>query len=374
MTRIHENTVPGAAEAAGLTNTANKNSSATGTHDTSNENSCATGTPDTSNENSSATGTHDTATENSCSTGTPDTSNENSSTPGTPDTSSESSYAPGTPGKRNARPGNRILIAEDDADNNTMLREYLETHGYACTQAFSGSEAKLLFSIEEFDLILLDLMLPGIAGEELLPVFSQKTPVIVISAKSSLDSKVGLLSAGAEDYLCKPFDLPELLVRIQVQLRRQARKTEYAENGRPTCGQAHTCDAMHGGANLPYSSADGTVKSQHTAKNNVTKVQNIRSNIYTYREWTLDADAMEMTAAGKPVVLTRHEFLILELLIRNPRRVFSKQMIYEYVCGAEYLAEDKTINVHISNIRSKLKESGTDSYIQTVWGMGFKLL
>lgn len=82
---------------------------------------------------------------------------------------------------------------------------------------------------------------------------------------------------------------------------------------------------------------------------------------------------MEMTAAGIPIPLTRHEFLILELLIRNPRRVFSKQMIYEYVWGEEYLAEDKTINVHISNIRSKLKTSGTDSYIQTVWGMGFKL-
>lgn len=224
----------------------------------------------------------------------------------------------------------QILIVEDDADNNTMLREYLENHGYRCTQAFSGSEAKLLFSMQKFDLVLLDLMLPGISGEELIPVFSPKTPVIVISAKNSLDSKVGLLSAGAEDYLCKPFDLPELLVRIQVQLRRQAGKKE-----------------------------------------NGTGIASCKT--YHYRDWVLDADAMEMTAAGIPVTLTRHEFLILELLIRNPRRVFSKQMIYEYVWGEDYLAEDKTINVHISNIRSKLKESGTDSYIQTVWGMGFKL-
>lgn len=95
--------------------------------------------------------------------------------------------------------------------------------------------------------------------------------------------------------------------------------------------------------------------------------------VYTYREWTLHPDRQEMTAAGMPILLTRHEFLILELLIRNPKRVFSKQMIYEYAWGEEYLAEDKTINVHISNIRAKLKESGTDSYIQTVWGMGFKL-
>lgn len=232
-----------------------------------------------------------------------------------------------------------ILIVEDDADNNEMLREYLESHGYACTQAFSGSEARLLFSMKKFDLILLDLMLPGVAGEELVPEFSGKAPVIVLSAKSGLDSKVDLLSAGAEDYLCKPFDLPELLVRIQVQLRRQDRKAE---------NQADTAqDAPE------QASAERT--------------------LYRYREWTLDPGAMEMTAAGNPVILTKHEFLILELFIRNPGRVFSKQMIYEYVWGEEYLAEDKTINVHISNIRSKLKASGTDSYLQTVWGMGFKL-
>ncbi|MCI8894996.1 MAG: response regulator transcription factor [Lachnospiraceae bacterium] len=217
----------------------------------------------------------------------------------------------------------RILIAEDDEKNNQMLKEYLEGHGYACTQAYSGSEAKLLFSMEEFDLVLLDLMLPGIPGEELVASFSEKAPVIVLSAKSGLDSKVEVLSSGAEDYLTKPFDLPELLVRIQVQFRR--RNKQGAGGG------------------------------------------------YSYREWVLNPDTQEMTAGGEPVELTRHEFLILELLIQNPRRVFTKQMIYEYAWGEEYLAEDKTINVHISNIRSKLKKSGTDQYIQTVWGMGFKL-
>ena len=223
---------------------------------------------------------------------------------------------------------NHLLIVEDDATNNQMMREYLESHGYTCTQAYSGSEAKLLFSLEQFDLILLDLMLPGIAGEELVSLFAETTPVIVLSAKSGLDNKIQVLTAGAEDFICKPFELPELLVRIQVQLRRRDRKSDDKE-------------------------PDGTV--------------------YQYREWTLNSDTQEMTAAGSPVELTKHEFLILELLIRNPKRVFSKQMIYEYAWGEEYLAEDKTINVHISNIRSKLKKSGTDSYIQTVWGMGFKL-
>lgn len=221
----------------------------------------------------------------------------------------------------------KILIIEDDADNNQMIREYLENHGYTCTQAYSGSEGKLLFSMESYDLVLLDLMLPGISGEELVSLFAEKIPVIVLSAKSKLDNKVEVLSAGANDYICKPFDLPELLVRIQVQLRRQ----------------------------------------------NQTNKQKPTEKIYSYHAWTLNPDTQEMTAEGQQIDLTRHEFLILELLIRNPKRVFTKQMIYEYAWGEEYLAEDKTINVHISNIRSKLKKSGTDTYIQTVWGIGFKL-
>ncbi len=225
------------------------------------------------------------------------------------------------------------MSVEDDASNNQMLKEYLESHGYVCTQAYSGSEGRLLFSMEKYDLVLLDLMLPGIPGEELVTLFSRKAPVIVLSAKNGTDSKVEVLSAGAEDYLCKPFDLPELLVRIQVQLRRRRAEETTA----------------------------------------VSRDENTVRKTYTYRDWTLDPDTQEMTACGGPVELTRHEFLILELLIRNPRRVFTKQMIYEYAWGEEYLAEDKTINVHISNIRSKLKKSGTDSYIQTVWGMGFKL-
>ena len=129
------------------------------------------------------------------------------------------------------------MIVEDDASNNQMLKEYLESHGYVCTQAYSGSEGKLLFSMEKYDLVLLDLMLPGIPGEELVTLFSRKAPVIVLSAKNGTDSKVEMLSAGAEDYLCKPFDLPELLVRIQVQLRR--RRAE------ETPGREHRRENIH---------------------------------------------------------------------------------------------------------------------------------
>lgn len=221
----------------------------------------------------------------------------------------------------------QILIIEDDQDINQMIHEYLGNQGYSCTQAFSGSEGNLLFSMKPFDLILLDLMLPGMTGEELIPLFAGKVPVIVLSAKSDLDSKIQLLGAGADDYICKPFELPELLARIQVQLRKR---------------QSASVDMNQ----------DETL---------------------SYKEWQMNLTTHEMTAAGELIELTSHEFLIMELFLRNPKKVFTKQMIYEYAWDEEYLAEDKTINVHISNIRSKLKKSQTDSYIQTVWGLGFKL-
>lgn len=265
-----------------------------------------------------------------------------------------------------------LLIVEDDAENNQMIAEYLESHGYKCTQAYSGSEGKLLFEREDFDLVLLDLMLPGIGGDELVSLFSRKTPVIVLSARSGLDSKVQVLSDGAEDYICKPFDLRELLVRIQVQLRRQDRRTK-AGNLIVECRQPvkarQSIEARPENPEEP-----STRKSMKGGQSGKTAQPAYACECaYHYKEWTLNPDTWEMTAGGLPVMLTKHEFLILELLIRNPKRVFSKQMIYEYAWGEEYLAEDKTINVHISNIRGKLKESGTDSYIQTVWGMGFKL-
>lgn len=307
----------------------------------------------------------------------------------------------------------RILIVEDDASNNQMLKDYLESHGYTCSQAYSGSEGKLLFSLEKYDLVLLDLMLPGIPGEELVALFSEKAPVIVLSAKSGLDSKVEVLSAGAEDYLCKPFDLPELLVRIQVRLRRSrpTRDDSAAEARGKAASEQERYETVQGkamsgpGGNISAQSnavarpgRDVSAQGEATSMYEDAAIENGKAvsgqdrdifqqgenfaesgmafsigKTYKYRDWTLTPDTQEMTACGEPVELTRHEFLIMELLIRNPRRVFTKQMIYEYAWGEEYLAEDKTINVHISNIRAKLKKSGTDAYIQTVWGMGFKL-
>lgn len=218
-----------------------------------------------------------------------------------------------------------ILIIEDNQDINNMIRDALVREGYSCTQAFSGTEGKLLLEQDSFVLVILDLMLPGMTGEELLEVIKKQKniPVIILSAKDSLDSKVGLLSAGADDYITKPFELKELLVRIQVQLRKS-----------------------------------GTVKEE---------------DLLAYKDMRLLRSNMQVTINGNVLTLTRQEYKILELLLSNQKRVFSKQDIYDYAWEDYYIGEDKTINVHISNIRKKIKNYTDEEYIETVWGVGFKL-
>ena len=219
----------------------------------------------------------------------------------------------------------RILIIEDDTDINNSTAEYLRRQDCQCLQAFSGTEGRLLWQAGGADLLLVDLMLPGLSGGELIEEIREtsQVPVIVLSAKTELSDKVELLGLGADDYLTKPYQLEELWARILVQLRHAS--------------------AAPGGALLRY------------------------------RDWALDLEEMTLTAAGQPVNLTAHEFRIVELLAGRPKRVFTKQQIYEAVWREEYAVEDKTITVHISNIRAKLRPTGTDSYIQTVWGIGFKL-
>ena len=221
----------------------------------------------------------------------------------------------------------RILIVEDDPTINNLICEYLSEKDFDCRQAFSGTEGRLLFNMEKFDLILLDLMIPGLTGEELISHIrsSSQVPVIVLSAKTALEDKVRLLSTGADDYLTKPFELEELLARIQVQLRHKA------------AGSSPASPSLQ------------------------------------YKDWELDEQARAFLVKGQRLDLTAHELGIITLLMKYPKKVFTKQEIFESVWHQDYFVEDKTINVHISNIRSKLKETGTDSYIQTVWGIGFKL-
>ncbi len=221
----------------------------------------------------------------------------------------------------------RILIIEDDADINNLIGESLKKGGYLYTQAYSGTEALLLLEKEKYALAIMDLMLPGVQGEDLLPQLKEKQniPVIVISAKDSLDSKINLLNSGADDYLTKPFAIQELLARVGVQLR------------------------------------------------SISSRQNRGEENLQYRGLILKRDSYSAFINETEITLTRQEFKILELLLLHPDRVFSKQEIYDYAWDDIYIGEDKTINVHISNIRKKLKAVTDEEYIETIWGIGFRL-
>lgn len=234
--------------------------------------------------------------------------------------------------------GNYILVVEDDNDINHMLSELLEGRGYGVKSAFSGTEALLLMEREtEKEVpaaVILDLMLPGMTGEELLAHIKSidaGIAVIVASAKDDVHTRVELLRAGADDFVVKPFDTDELLARLEAVLRRN--------------GQGKQCgSAMQG------------------------------ENRLVYKDIVMQPEDFGITVSGQEISLTRREYLILELLLRNPGKVFTKNNIYESVWNEEYLGEDNAVNVHISNIRQKLaKVNHEETYIQTVWGIGFKM-
>lgn len=223
----------------------------------------------------------------------------------------------------------QILIVEDDANINSLLTEALSREGYSCAQAFSGTEAKLLLEREKYQLVLLDLMLPGVTGEEVLREIRTKdnTPVIILTARDEMDEKLELLTGGADDYITKPFEIKEVVARVQIQLRHARRES------------GEQADIL-----------------------------------LAHREMVLDLTTRQVLIAGRPLTqLTRQEFAILELLIKNPRRVFSKEDIFEYAWEEPYVGETKTLDVHISNIRKKIKTITQDEYIETVWGIGYRL-
>ena len=222
-----------------------------------------------------------------------------------------------------------ILIVEDDTNINNLLREALTKAGYSCEQAFSGTEAKLLLHMREYQyaLVLLDLMLPGVTGEEVLAEIRKKgkLPVIVLTAKDDLDEKVQILTGGADDYITKPFEIREVLARIQVQIR-------------------------HAGE------------------------QEGKGQALVFRDMTLNRETFQVKI-GQTVLsnITKQEFAILELLLKNPKQVFSKEDIFEYAWEEPYMGETKTLDVHISHIRKKIKAVTSEEYIETVWGIGYRL-
>lgn len=213
-----------------------------------------------------------------------------------------------------------IAIIEDDEHIGNILAESLTHEGYGVLRAYSGTEALLLFQQWTPDLVLLDLMLPGLSGEELLPKI-KGIPVIVVSAKVGIDDRVNLLLGGASDYITKPFDMKELLARITVQLR----------NGSDN------------------------------------------SSVLTVGDLVLNTTSHELSVQGNPVHLTKTEFAIIKILIQNPTQAIAKSVLLDRISLDTPDCMESSLKVHISNMRRKLREVSEKEYIEAVWGIGFKL-
>lgn len=216
----------------------------------------------------------------------------------------------------------KILIIDDDVYIGDMLEEILTKEGYAVARAYSGTEALLCISGEKPDLVLLDLMLPGLKGEEVLPRI-KGIPVIVVSARTGIEDKVDLLMGGAADYVTKPFDTKELLARIAVQFRKASGAGE--------------------------------------------------NKVLTFGELSLHMDTHEAEIEGKEIRLTRTEFAILKLLMMNPAQVITKSLLLERISEDTPDCTENSLKMHISNLRKKLRDIGEKEYIASVWGIGFQM-
>ncbi|RTR33118.1 response regulator transcription factor [Robertmurraya yapensis] len=223
----------------------------------------------------------------------------------------------------------KILVVEDDNDINQLLCNIIRNSGYVPQAAFSGTEAMLYLEKEEWDLVLLDLMLPGMSGEEVLATIAatNSTPVIIISAKLDQQTKVGMIRTGADDYITKPFDIEEVSARIDSHLRRYQR---------------------------------------------INKLPSMKK--LTFKDIEIDLEAKTVSAQGKELSFTAREYEILVLLLSSPKKVFTKKNLFESVWEEPFYGDDNTMNVHISNIRSKLAlVNPNEKYIETIWGMGYRL-
>lgn len=214
-----------------------------------------------------------------------------------------------------------ILVVDDDAAIGDLEQEVLARAGYRVLRAYSGTEALLLIKDTRPDLALLDLMLPGLSGEALLPHL-RGIPVIVVSAKAAVQDKVSLLLDGAADYLTKPFDTGELLARVAVRLRERT----------GAAGTVYMCGGL-----------------------------------------TLDTDSHEVRACGTPVQLTRTEYAILKLLMQNPGQVLAKSTLLDRISADTPDCTERSLKQHVSNLRRKLAQPLGADCIEAVWGIGFRL-
>jgi DNA-binding response OmpR family regulator len=215
-----------------------------------------------------------------------------------------------------------ILVIDDDLYIGNMLEETLTNEGYSVSRAYSGTEAVLLLDKAKPDLVLLDLMLPGLSGEEVLPRI-KGIPVIVVSAKLDIDNKVDLLLGGAADYVTKPFEIKELLARIAIQLRNSSNKS-------------------------------------------------VRTEL-KFDDIVLDIDTHTVKVSDKDIKLTRTEYAILKLLMQSPSQVVTKSQLLDNISLDTPDCTESSLKTHISHLRSKLREVGNKEYIEAVWGIGFKM-
>ena len=215
-----------------------------------------------------------------------------------------------------------ILVIDDDIYIGDMLEEALRKEGYGVSRAYSGTEALLLVGQKKPDLILLDLMLPGLSGEELLPKI-KGIPVIVVSAKADVADKVGLLMAGASDYVTKPFNIAELIARIAVQLR------------------------------MAQSKGD--------------------TNALTFGDLTLYCDTLTAVIDSEEIRLTRTECAILKLLMQSPNTPVGRTTILDKISIDTPDCTERSLKQHISNMRKKLEAVNGHDYIEAVYGIGFKM-
>lgn len=220
--------------------------------------------------------------------------------------------------------GKRILIVEDDQEISRLLSVIVEKSQMEPVTAYSGTEGLLQLQNNSFHLILLDLMLPGKSGEELIKEIREKSmiPIIVISAKVDIEHKVQLLKLGADDYITKPFHHEEVMARVEVQLRKAG-------------------------------------------------FQPVQPTKIGWRGLKLNIEKRSVTLNGEELQLTNAEFDILTFFLNNPERALSKKEIYESIWTGTYYGDDNTISVHVSNLRKKISEITTEEYIKTIWGVGF---
>ncbi len=223
----------------------------------------------------------------------------------------------------------RILIVEDDNEINRLLCEYLSTCGYETISAKNGLDAiRLIRDDDSISLVLLDLMLPFQSGDVVIAKVREfsDVPIIVVSAKNTVQTRIDIIRLGADDFITKPFDLDEIIVRIEAVLRRCQTNKE------------------------------------------------IQSDTLSFGDIVLDRTKKSVTVCGNELTLTSKEYTILELMMQTPDKLFSKANIFESVWGEPYFNDDNSVKVHMSNLRSKIKKHSPDNdYIETVWGMGYKL-